>query len=446
MTTVAVIGGGAAGIGAAQVLLNEGFDVALFETGRRLGGNCVGVDVRGTDGRLHRIDAGVSDFNRTTFTEVTSLIDGLGLPTKPISNDVNFVSPGGESLWSCRDGQWRFSRGFAAADGVLDEIERFRGRAMEVLDDRRFWGWSAERYLDHVGASQAFRHDYFYPRAIGCFPMPDCRPQEYGIANLVRFWNMHGVVSHEPADRRTVVGGMHRYARAFEGWFVANGGRLLCGHRVIGVLRNKWNVEVRYVDADDQHHLLKADHVVLANNPHDSLPLLEHPTASERTILGQFGYQRARLVVHHDERLVGPDPNAWGAFNYVVPSGDLPRVRPTITFYPNRLGSLPEEVPDTFVTMNPHLEPHPDKVVVNRFFLHPVAQASTDAAITHVSSLQGRNRTWYAGSYLSNPFVHESALRTGIAAANGVIRFEQGKPWPDTRQPGHLTPATAFSA
>ena len=55
-------------------------------------------------------------------------------------------------------------------------------------------------YLDHIGASRAFRELYLLPRAMGCFPMPDRAPQHAEIVSLVRFWNVHGLVSDVPAE------------------------------------------------------------------------------------------------------------------------------------------------------------------------------------------------------------------------------------------------------
>jgi predicted NAD/FAD-binding protein len=220
---------------------------------------------------------------------------------------------------------------------------------------------------------------------------------------------------------------MHRYVEAFRSWFVAHGGELHCGSRVLGVVRRRGGVEIRAVDEHDRHRSFYVSQVVLACNAHEALPLLELSTVQERDLLAAFPFQRARVVLHRDPAVLGHDERAWGAFNYVVPGADLPRVRPTITFFPNRLAGLPASAPDVFVTMTPHREPAPDAVLAQRFFLHPVAGAANDAAAARLERLQGRRRTWFAGSYLRNPFVHESAFTSGIDAAERLIRAERGR-------------------
>lgn len=421
---VAIVGGGAAGIGAARELIKAGLDVTLIESGPRLGGNCVGLPVRGDDGTVHTVDVGVSDFNRATFREVAALIDELGLETHPISSDAHFVSPGGESLWACQAGRWTFRERVGGCESVADELAAFRTRALEVLDDERFSAWTVGRYLDHIGASDAFRNVALLPRAMGCFPMPDRSPREYEIRSLVKFWNLHGIVSDRPADRRRVVGGMHVYVRAFERWFLEAGGSLRCTTRVLGVQRDRQGVTLHLSDGEGRHELLRVGHVIFANHASEALALLDGPNPAERSVLSSFVVQRARVVVHQDERLMGSDRDLWGAFHYVVPRGGLPKVRPTITFHPNVLGSLPAEVPSVFVSMNPHVEPRADRVLASREFLHPVGCRANDVASCRVDALQGRRRTWFAGGYLSSPFVHESALGSGITAARGLLAWE----------------------
>lgn len=441
MTTVAVIGGGAAGLAAARTLSAEGLEVVLIEAAPRLGGNCFGVDVNDGRGRTWTVDAGVSDFNRTTFTEFARAIDEFGLSTRPIGTDTSYATVDGLTRATCRSGLWQFDPAIPGTDGLPAEIERFRTRVAEVLEGGCFAGWKLGRYLDHIGASQVFRDLYLYPRAIGCFPMPDGDPADLPLRGLVEFWTIHGVVGERRADRHCVVGGMHRYPEAFAHWFTAHGGEVLCGSRVLGVVRDRWSVEVRLVDRDDRHRRLKVAHVVLANSPNDALAMLEAPAPDEVAALRRFVHQRARLVVHGDHRLVGHDRDNWGAFHYLVPSGRLPRVKPTITFFPNRLAGLPAEAPDVFVTMNPHREPAADKVFAERFFLHPVATVTQATAAAELDAMQGHRRTWYAGGYLRSPFVHESAWVSGVRAAERLIRCESTRPgYSVTRRRRHEPP------
>lgn len=425
MAKVVVIGGGAAGIGAARTLLKSSLEVTVLEASARLGGNCAAVEVADASGNVRTVDAGVSDFNRTTFTEFTRLVDELGLPTQPIGSDVSFVSAQGHPVWSHRHGQWRAHAADFDIEQVIAEIEIFAERAVEVLDEPYFTGWTTEQYLDQLGLSDAFRTYYLYPRASGCFPTPDVDPAELEIRSLVRFWQIHGLVGRTPADRHTIVGGMHRYPRAWARWFLEQGGTLRCGTRVLGVARGPRGVVIHAVDARGRRSRIDADHVLFATHASQALSMLDAPTLGERVVLSSFRARWAQVVVHRSPQLLGPDPDTWGAFNYVIDRTTPLRMRPTITFYPNRLApTAPSPLP-VFVTLNPHVDPPPHSVFWRGELLHPIPRAPSERH--SVTTMQGRQRTWYAGAYGAEPFVHESALRSGIEAASALVDLEAGE-------------------
>lgn len=425
MRKVAIVGGGVAGMGAAQRLVQAGYHVTLFEYLPRLGGDCFGVDVQLAGRGTCRIDAGVSDFNEATFVRVKGLLDELGLPYRPIVQDASFMTPDGEALYCFRGGELKVDWPAHVAGRFAGEIARWRRECVEVLDEPGFADWTLGRYLEERHYSNELAAFYVYPRAIGCFPMPNVDPASYLVRSLVSFWHMHGVVGRGgQAQRMCIPGGMHQYCSVFEKWFSIRGGQVRCSTRVVGVVRRSKFIEIRAVTRDDEHLAFKVDHVIFATNPNEVVPLLEDPTVEETAIFDEFPYQRARLVVHMDPRLMPRDRRSWGAYNYLVPSGDAPEVRPTITFWPNLLASLPEGVPDVFVSMNPHIEPDERALISNRFFEHPVATGKTHLVTERLSQIQGRRHTWFCGSYLREPFCHEQALGTGQDVALRLIESD----------------------
>ena len=211
MFTVAVVGGGAAGIGAARRLLQAGARVLLFDPAAQLGGNCVGLRVADAHGEPVEIDVGVSDFNAATFREFSALLAELGLETQPIGADAHFATLGGETLAAVQNGVFTVRPRLRGADRLEDEVRAFRERAIEALEDPRFANGTLADYLAHHGCSPAFRDAVLLPRAMGCFPMPNAAPEHHELRALLRFWQVHGLVGRAPSDRRCVVGGMHRY-------------------------------------------------------------------------------------------------------------------------------------------------------------------------------------------------------------------------------------------
>ena len=426
-TTVAVVGGGAAGMGAAHALVKAGLTVTLFDGNPRLGGHCFGVAVPLGNAETVHIDAGVSDFNLATFVTVEALLQELGVAYYPVCQDASFMTPDREPVWFSRSGQPTFVQQPQDRERLVAEIKRFNSSCVEVLADITYTEWTTRKYLDARGYSDEFRTLYFNPRAQGCFPMPDRRPDDYLIRSLVAFWRMHGIVGPGPAKRMVVKGGMHAYCAAFEQWMTARGAQLRLSTPVVGIARRKNRIRIRAIDATRTNLSFEFDHVVLATNANHVTPLLEDATQEERQIYAGFGWQRARLVVHQDERLMPRDRSTWGAYNYLIADADTPEIRPTITFFPNLLASLGQEVPDTFVTMNPYCEPDPEKVISSQFFIHPAVDGITDMACERLDAIQGRRATWFCGSYLREPFVHEQAMRSGFDIGNRLaesVRME----------------------
>jgi predicted NAD/FAD-binding protein/CRP-like cAMP-binding protein len=426
MARIAVVGGGAAGMGAAKVLVEAGLDVTLFEEAPRLGGHCFAVPVplTGSGRGTVLVDAGVSDFNYATSGEVRRLLGDLGLTAQPIVHDSTYTDVDGRPVWTTKDGP-HVIEGIDDEARFFGEIEVFRTTCIEVTAEARFSEWTAREYLAEHDYGPDFRKSFFAPRAGGSFPMPDRDPEDYFIRPLVAYWQMEGLVGAGPVERMVVEHGMHAWPAAFHIWFEQRGGRLRTQARVVGVSRRPHGIRLRLETHDGAHESQWFDHVVLAASPHAIRSMIEDPTVDEGTLLGAFQWQRARVAVHRDAEYVCTDPSLIAACNYVIGEPGLPETRPTVTLSPKRLAGLPPDAPDVFVTINPHRAPC--DVIANRFFVHPALARPTDVATRRLAQLQGAGNTWFAGGWLRVPHVHEQALSSGIDVGLDLIAALTGQ-------------------
>lgn len=418
---VAIVGGGIAGMGAARELLRLGAHVTLIESNPRLGGNCLGIEVPTRTGTT-RIDAGVSDFNIDTFSRLASLLEELGVPHRAITQTASFSTSDGES----RDPSL-----------LSSEIERFKRECVELLHRHRDDRITAAAYLSARGYSARFGRDYLYPRASGCFSMPESDPREHDIGGLVRFWKMHGLVGQAEQPRRhCVVGGMHTYVRALERDLLARGLTLHTQTRVVAVNRCGPEIEIRALGGPHRRTRVVADHVVFAGAPHGTARLIDDACPEEAELLAKVPFQRAEVFVHTDPRLMPADRSSWAAYNYVIADEDSARQRPTITFFPNHIRQLGADVPDVFVTMNPHRAPHSRSIIARRSFAHPIASCTNHRLIEQLDERQGRHAFWYCGSWMREPFLHENALASGQDLAKRIDAAARSR--------GHLTELGSF--
>jgi uncharacterized protein len=427
MARVAIIGGGAAGMGCAKVLVEAGLDVTLFEELSRLGGHCHAVAVPQEKHQV-LIDAGVSDFNRATSPEVRAFMTELGLAVLPVTHDTTCTTIDGHPVWTTRGGARRVIDGVLG--GVHDEarffgeIDQFAATCVEVTAEARFADWSARRYLDEYDYGPEFRRCFFNPRAGGSFPMPDRDPEDYFIRPLVAYWQMEGMVGGA-AERMVVEHGMHAWPAAFHIWFENKSGTTLrLEARVVGVARRPRGIRIRLETVDGAHESLWFDHVVFAANPHAIRSMLEDPSTDEAALLGAFQWQRARVAVHRDAEYVCSDPGLIAAYNFVIGDRDQPETRPTLTLYPRRLATL-VHAPDVFVTINPHRAPR--DVIANRFFVHPALSRPVEVTTRRLAQLQGTANTWFAGGWLRVPHVHEQALASGLEVGHDLVATLAGR-------------------
>jgi predicted NAD/FAD-binding protein len=156
------------------------------------------------------------------------------------------------------------------------------------------------------------------------------------------------------------------------------------------------------------------DHVVLACHSDQALALLADPSRNESATLGAIGYAPNRAVLHTDASLL-PAPRAWSAWNYESRTGELGREPQLCVHYLiNKLQPLPFNTP-VIVSLNPVREPHPDTVLREFAYRHPVFDQAAVQAQRALPSVQGVRNTWFAGAWTGYGF-HEDGLKSGLEA------------------------------
>lgn len=421
---VAVIGGGIAGMGAAQALRKAKAEVTLFEKDEELGGDAFAVRVHSWDGAVHAVDGGVSDFNRATFPRFDRFLEELGVARRSISREAGFLGheTGDPRLvyFATDDGKLTFWQPVAGEEAFRAECARFRREVCDVLKDDAWARVTAREYLDRRGHTEVFRRLFFVPRAKAAFLTHDGPAEDMPIRVLAAFWRYHAIVGEAAPERMCLVGGMSEYCRKFAQVFTQSGGQIRRAADVFAVSRSGGAVTVRSMMPDGATNEA-FDHVILATKPCDALAVLDDASEAERRLLSKVPFRKDLVVIHTDERLLPRSKRSWGAFNLSIAGDDRDGQRPTITFWQNRLAVIDKKVPDVFVTLNPRLAPEADRVIAAKVMTHPLGTFDALWGKGEWDEIQGKGGVWFAGSYLEAPFLHENALATGERAAEGVL-------------------------
>ena len=166
---------------------------------------------------------------------------------------------------------------------------------------------------------------------------------------------------------------------------------------------------------DAAGHQERYDHVVLATHADTSLSILgDDASRDERRLLGAFRYTENRAVLHRDPALMPLRRRAWSSWNYLAEGGPGDASRTvSLTYWMNRLQNLETRRP-VLVTLNPLREPR--HVEAEFTYHHPTFDLAAVDAQRALPSIQGGDRTWFAGSYCGYGF-HEDGLTAGLEVA-----------------------------
>ncbi len=418
---IAIIGSGAAGLGAAW-LLSQRFETVIYEAAAKLGGHANTVDVMGPNGAIP-VDTGFIVYNEHNYPNLTALFRHLGVETEDsdMSFAVSLANGGYEYEGSAagffgqrrnllRPKQWR----------LLVDIRRFFREAPAILLQPE-QGLSMAQYLKRNGYSDTFAYDHLLPMAAAIWSSSVEDILAFPARSFISFYANHGLLRF--ADRpqwRTVSGGSRQYVEKISSGFRR---QTRLSTPVAAIKRLNPGVEV----IDAKGHSDRFDAVVMASHADQTLSILgNEATALERKVLGAFRYQANDAILHSDTSLMPRRKHLWASWNYLSPQRRDDGERLAVTYWMNRLQNLDPDLP-LFVTLNPYREPDAATIHGRYTYDHPQFDAQALEAQALMPEIQGSEGLWFCGSYCGFGF-HEDAMQSGIAVAE---RFGVKAPWAD---------------
>ncbi|WP_421862484.1 NAD(P)/FAD-dependent oxidoreductase [Motiliproteus sp.] len=419
---IAVVGSGIAGLSCAWLLAQQ-HDVTLFEKDDRFGGHSNTVVLEGVDDQPPLpVDTGFIVFNPQSYPNLVALFEHLEVPVR--ATDMSFsvsINQGqmeyagsdltgllAQSSNLLRPGFWR----------MLADILRFYRQAPQLLnelDDQTSLGQLIEQY----GYGRRFRDDHLLPMGAAIWSTPASQMLDYPAKTFLRFCANHGLLQlRDRPQWMTVEGGSREYVERLVDQL---GERAVVNRGVRSIQRTGDHVLL----TDWQGQYWQFDQLVLACHADQSLKLLSDADQQEQALLQAFKFERNRALLHSDERLMPLRKRAWASWNYLCRRQSETDTSLSVSYWMNRLQGLPEHRP-LFVTLNPLMEPDPERVHAAFLYDHPTFDASALQAQRELWHLQGHNNTWYCGAWCGYGF-HEDGLQAGLAVAEAL--GQQRRPW-----------------
>ncbi len=419
MSTIAIIGTGIAGLGAAHHL-HRHHGITLFEQNDYPGGhtNTITVDEAG---RPVPIDTGFMVFNHATYPNLVRLFQELDVATQqtdmsfsvqhvPANLEYNGGSLNllfGQRRNLLRPRHWK----------MLMAINRFNAGAVAALTDPRWAEMSLREYIDARGYGEDMFQRYLVPMSSAVWSTPPEKMEAFPALTLLRFWHNHGFLGLSTQHQWwTVTGGSQSYVRKI---IAPLADRLHKNRAVVRITRTARDATLHFRDGTPQTF----DKVILACHGDQTLPLLAEPTPLETRLLSKFSYQPNTATLHTDPSLMPRTPRCWAAWNYRLDPGPDGGILPTTHYWMNRLQRVSEKV-NYFVSLNCPDRIDPQKVLRHIEYEHPLFDL---AAIKAQDELPSLNRispdqtTYYAGAWFKYGF-HEDGYTSGMDCAKAILQ------------------------
>ncbi|MDE2861123.1 MAG: FAD-dependent oxidoreductase [Chloroflexota bacterium] len=415
---IAIVGGGAAGMGAAWALHHspDRFDFRVFEAKDRLGGNAVTVHMPQDGGGSIPFDIAATALIPSVYQHILLLMEQFGIELIPTR--FSYVVRYG-------DGTYAHDFDSALRDELKDEIERFqrllrllrkvgvltraKSRLLNALNPFNYV--SMGPVLDFAELSEAFRFKILKPMfinfvlATNVFDMPASL-----FARYLEFFDIEAATPMWTWDQGTQSIYDHLSAGFRD--------KVYLSRPVQRVHRHPDGVVVE--DANGEREAF--DQVIFACNANQALAVMDDAGPLERYILSSVRYDtelHREAIVHWDASVLPEDETQAlkTRSNYIRQYGAKPDNYEVTYIMHNQQPWAGRSDKPCLVTYNPVSPIDSRKVIARHRFQHIVHD------IRHVVWLvplfrfiQGKQRTWHCGAHtLINS--QETCLVSGLITA-----------------------------
>lgn len=405
--TIAIIGSGITGLGAAWLLNHHNIDFRLFEADSRLGGHANTVS-----GDNHAdVDTGFIVFNEWTYPNMLELFQRENVPF--IKSNMGFgISANQGALEYSSDGLFAqksnlFKPSFYK---MIFDLVRFYKQVPKdysrMNDDQ-----TLEQYLIDNNYNRYFIHNHLIPMGAAIWSMSANDMMGFPMKSFARFCINHGLLKLKNRPQwYTVDDGSKTYVQLLSDQFKD---------------KIRLNTPVTFIKRTDQGVEVNEeifDKVIICTHSDQALALIDDPSDSENEILGAIPYSTNTAILHRDISQMPRRKKAWAAWNYLASENN----QVTLTYWMNKLQDFLPKNDDLFVTLNPVTAINPDKIIKTQTYHHPVYSLEAIKAQSQISTIQGQKNTYFAGAWCGYGF-HEDGLSAGLAVAEMAANIK--RPW-----------------
>ncbi|MBU2868909.1 NAD(P)/FAD-dependent oxidoreductase [Pacificibacter marinus] len=416
---IAIIGSGISGLASAY-LLSPQHDVTIFESEPRLGGHAR-TRVAGKNGD-QPVDTGFIVFNYANYPNLTAMFDALNVLV--IKSDMSFgatinsgaVEYGLQGLGALFAQKSNMAR--PAFLRMVRDIFKFNAQAESTVQDETT---TIGELTEQLRLGDWFVQYYLMPICGAIWSTPPSEVRNYPAASLLRFFRNHALLSATGQHQwYTVKGGSIEYVNRLEAHLKMMGCAFRLSTPVAAVTRSPLGITVKAENGISE----RFDQVIFACHSDQALKLIDKPTPIEQKALSDLRYQANRVTLHSDPNQMPKRRAAWSS--WVYKSDTVGQEQSLgVTYWMNKLQAIDENDP-LFVTLNAVTPIDEAKIYDETTLYHPVFDNAALKAQKTIQSINGDNRTWFAGAYLRNGF-HEDGFHSAVQVADRMAERSPAK-------------------
>ncbi len=419
--SVCVIGAGASGLAAAFALNEAGYAVTVIEKNpdAGVGGHSSSTEFVLPNGKHHSGNPAFGMFFVSRYPNFNHILQRLNIETEAIGTLKSIYS-----VFSL-DGKHQGiddEKIFHTMD-IVDEVARFLQEAREIIQNPEYDYVTAQRYLEEHNYSERFIHYYFLGFIIVFF---GGHPLHYYLQYPIRLLiaGKYSAFLDRSLREETVYRIKHgtgHYIKTWQQYLAKHGVRFYFSTTPEVVSRNQHILSIRLHQADQSPQLLECNRLIISTLPDDALTILANTaTEEEIKLLSAFPITHDTAILHTDEHFMPGDKTLWRYGNAILPD-EQESLSPerTYGFTSYTLCNL-DRITPIFCTYayNKTLPIQQGHKITNR---HVHVTPHTLQLREQLTALQGRQSTWFVGSWTKNLTLHEDAIVSGLEAANAIV-------------------------
>lgn len=403
---IAIIGGGVAGL-TAGYLLNDRYDVTLYEKEGRLGGNAYTLDTKTGE----EIDISVFFWSPRLYPNFAKLLVKLGIDPKA-TKPMQGLSESFRNMNTCKDYFLSCDPTKLGATFSLKNLKSLFYQMIVFFNYRKIIKYNKNGLLEGMSLKQALE---FCPSLKGdlikmaIFPiciMTSMRwdelmdaPAEFVIAKIEKqlgspfkfiTWRLY------PCKTRVYI---EKLAAPFKDHIRLNA-------KIKTVERNKTAAVIRLDDGSEESF----DKVIFACPADTVLKLLAAPSDKEIRLLSPWRYNDGMVIIHTDKSNYPPE-DRWAMYSYLYTDNDGV-INTSINAHYRFQNGVSDDC-EYMGCQHPNIAIDKDKIEFQKVFRTPIYDKKSSATIKELPSLNGKQNTYFCGSHFGYG-LHEDAVTSAI--------------------------------